>query len=265
MSFVREHRGAIVWSVLLHTTAFVAVSVTFRLPARPNLPPAAAAPIQGMVVDQAVLEREAERRETVARQERERQQRQERERREAVERERERVAAAERERVAATKREEERVAAEKREQERKQREARDREAREKQEREAAAQREREAAATRARQQQAERELQQMLAAERAQQEAVAAGLLDQYMFMIESRVKQYWSRPLSARPGIDCVVSVTQLPTGDVVDARVTSCNGDDAVRRSIEKAVRDASPLPRAPSQAVFSRSFTIRFRPDE
>jgi colicin import membrane protein len=72
-------------------------------------------------------------------------------------------------------------------------------------------------------------------------------------------------RPLSARQGIDCVINVTQLPTGDVVDARIASCNGDDAVKRSIEKAVRDASPLPRAPSQAVFSRTFSIRFQPDK
>jgi colicin import membrane protein len=264
MSFVGQHRGAIVWSVVLHTTALVAVSVTFRLPARPSVPAAAVA-IQGVVVDQAVLDREVQRREDVVRRERERQQRQDRERREAAERERERVAAAERERVATAKREEERVATERRAAERKQQEQREREAREKREREAAAQREREAAAQRARQQQAERELQDALAAERAQQEAVAAGLLDQYMFAIETRVKQFWSKPLSARSGIDCVVSVTQLPTGDVLDARVTSCNGDDAVRRSIEKAVRDASPLPRAPSQAVFSRTFTIRFRPDE
>ena len=52
-----------------------------------------------------------------------------------------------------------------------------------------------------------------------------------------------------ARPGIDCVVTVVQLPTGDVVSAKVASCNGDDAVRRSIERAVLDASPLPKAPN----------------
>jgi colicin import membrane protein len=85
------------------------------------------------------------------------------------------------------------------------------------------------------------------------------------MLMIENHVKRHWQPPLSARPGIECLVNVVQLPTGDVVSAKVGQCNGDDAVRRSIENAVLDASPLPRPPSQAVFSRSFTITFAPDK
>jgi colicin import membrane protein len=85
------------------------------------------------------------------------------------------------------------------------------------------------------------------------------------MLMIENHVKRHWRAPLSARPGIECLVNVVQLPTGDVVSAKVGQCNGDDAVRRSIENAVLDASPLPRPPSQAVFSRSFTITFAPDK
>jgi colicin import membrane protein len=55
------------------------------------------------------------------------------------------------------------------------------------------------------------------------------------------------------------------LPTGDVVSAVVASCNGDEAVRRSIEAAVRDASPLPRAPTPAVFDRNLNINFKPEE
>lgn len=260
MSFVGQHKGAIVWSVLLHGTVATALLLTFKLPAR-TLPPVPAAPIQGVIVDQAVLERQERDRQQAEQRERDRVRRQERERREAVERqqaeqreERERRDDAERQRVAAEKREQERVAAEKREQEQRQQAQREREAREKA-----------AAEQRRRQQQAERELQEALAMERATADAVAAGLLDQYMLMIQSRVKQFWVKPLTARPGIDCVVAVTQLPTGDVTDARIVRCNGDDAVRRSIEKAVRDASPLPRAPSQAVFSRTFTIRFQPDK
>jgi hypothetical protein len=49
------------------------------------------------------------------------------------------------------------------------------------------------------------------------------------------------------------------------VSARVASCNGDDAVRRSIERAVFDASPLPRAPDPALFQRNINVRFKPDE
>src|SRR5690606_11574256 len=111
-----------------------------------------------------------------------------------------------------------------------------------------------------RRQQAEAELQAQLQAEAEANAARAAGLLDQYMLMMESHVKRYWERPLSARPGLVCVVNVVQAPTGDVLRAAddAARCNGDDAVRRSVETAVLAASPLPRPPSQAVFARTFT-------
>jgi hypothetical protein len=108
-------------------------------------------------------------------------------------------------------------------------------------------------------------LQQQLALEAERSAAPEVGLLDQYIRMIENKVKQNWQRPLSARPGLDCIVHVVQLPNGDVVSATVATCNGDEAVRRSIERAVMDASPLPRPPTPAVFDRNLSISFRPEE
>lgn len=284
MSFVRQHKGAVVWSVMLHIAAVAAVIV--GLPWRlERAPPqmAAAAPIEGVIIDRAAIEREREKREEAARQEEARRQREERQRREAAEQqrlaeqreqqrqaaERERVAAEarerERQRQEAEQRERERVAAERAEQQRREEQA-------KAEREAQARREREEAERRAREaeqrrrQQAEAELQAQLQAEAEANAARAAGLLDQYMFMIQNHVKRYWERPLSARPGLVCVVNVVQAPTGDVLSATVNAaqCNGDEAVRRSVETAVLAASPLPRPPSQAVFSRTFTLTFAPD-
>jgi colicin import membrane protein len=143
------------------------------------------------------------------------------------------------------------------------------EAREKAERDAAAKREREAAAQRERaaaeQRRRAADLQAAINRDRERAEAEAAGLLDQYLALIEDAIKDRWNRPLSARPGVDCVVQVVQTLTGDVVSARVAECNGDDAVRRSIEQAVRDASPLPRAPVATLFQRNINVRFKPDE
>jgi colicin import membrane protein len=50
-----------------------------------------------------------------------------------------------------------------------------------------------------------------------------------------------------------------------VTSARVTRCNGDAAVRQSIENAVYRASPLPDPPDPALFQRNFPIEFKPDE
>jgi len=264
--------GAVIWSSMLHVAvlAIVIVGLPWRIE-RPQ-PAIVAAPIQGVIIDQAAIDREREKRDQTARQERQRQQEVDRQRREqqrvADQRaadEKQRVAAEQRARDEAKRKEEERVAAAKAEQQRRDEQAKaEREAQAQREKEAAEKRQREQAEAR-RRQQAESELQAQLAAEAEANAAIAAGLQDQYMLMIQSHVKRFWQRPLSARAGIECVVNVVQLPTGDVVSAKVGQCNGDDAVRRSIENAVTASSPLPRPPSQAVFSRNFTITFAPDK
>jgi colicin import membrane protein len=270
MSFVRQHKGAIVWSLALHVAvaAAVAIGVPWRIE-RPRVSIAAAPIIEGVMIDRAAIEREQAKRDEAARQARQQQQREERQRREAAEqqrlteqREQQRVADAQRARDEAARKEEERVAAEKAEQRRRDEQA-------KAEREAQARREREEADKRAaeqrRRQAAEAELAAQVALEAEQNAARQAGLEDQYIRMIESRIKQEWNRPLSARPGIDCVVTVVQVPTGDVISAKVASCNGDEAVRRSIERAVMDASPLPKPPHPSLFQRNLNVTFRPEE
>ncbi len=271
MSFVRQHKGAVVWSFALHVgvAAAGAIGLPWRFE-RPRVSVAATAPIiEGTIIDRAAIEREQAKRDEAARAQRQQQQREERQRREAAEqqrlteqREQQRVADAQRARDEAARKEQERVAAEKAAQQRRDEQARvEREAQAKREREEADKR----AAEQRRRQQAEAELQAQVALEAERNAARAAGLQDQYIRMLEGKIKQNWDRPLSARPGIDCVVTVVQLPTGDVVSARVASCNGDDAVRRAIERAVMAASPLPRPPHPSLFERNLNVNFRPEE
>ena len=269
-----QHKGAVLWSLVLHVVVVAGLATGVSLPERPRVA-VATAPIVGTMVDTATIERQQKARDEAARQERQRQQREERQRREAAEQQRQaeqRVAAEQRAREEAAQKERDRVAAEKAEQTRREqqaREQREQEAKAQRERDAQAQREREEAAKRDRELAAQRRREEdMLRAAAVEAEANAAreaGLYDQYVLAIEQRIKGKWQRPLSARPGIDCVVTVQQTLTGDVVTAKVTTCNGDDAVRRSIEKAVLDASPLPRAPTPALFERIVNVRFKPEE
>jgi colicin import membrane protein len=90
-------------------------------------------------------------------------------------------------------------------------------------------------------------------------------LRDRYSALLQNKVQRAWIKPPSATPGVDCLVQVTQVPGGEVTGARVTQCNGDAAVRQSIENAVYRASPLPEPPDPALFERNFTLRFRPNE
>ena len=103
----------------------------------------------------------------------------------------------------------------------------------------------------------------------AEEERVAAvesgPLADRYRAALQARIQKAWIKPPSARVGIDCLVEVTQVPGGEVTSAKVTQCNGDAAVRQSIENAVYRASPLPDPPDPALFQRNFAFRFKPDE
>jgi colicin import membrane protein len=44
---------------------------------------------------------------------------------------------------------------------------------------------------------------------------------------------------------------------------QVGRCNGDEAVRQSIEAAVYRASPLPEPPDPALFERNLVVKFAP--
>ena len=68
-----------------------------------------------------------------------------------------------------------------------------------------------------------------------------------------------------AQAGLDCLVQVRQSATGEVISARVVSCNGDAAVERSIEAAVYKASPLPLPDNWLLFDPNIRFRFIPEQ
>jgi colicin import membrane protein len=111
----------------------------------------------------------------------------------------------------------------------------------------------------------EAELRKQLADEERVATVQSGPLRDRYSALLQNKVQRAWIKPPSATPGVDCLVQVTQVPGGEVTGARVTQCNGDAAVRQSIENAVYRASPLPEPPDPALFERNFTLRFRPNE
>lgn len=218
------------------------------------------------------LKRERERQEQLARQAEEQRQaeiQQQRERDAAEQRAIEEAAERERQRLAdleAKRKEEERLAAEHAAEERRKQEEAEKQrlAEEKRKQEEAEKARLKAEADAREQARLEAELQAALAAEDERRRAEESGLLDQYIRSIQSRIESNWNRPPTAVAGIDCIVNVTQIPSGDVTDVKVGECNGDDTVVRSIELAVRKSSPLPKPPVPSVFSRSLEIRFRPD-
>jgi len=110
----------------------------------------------------------------------------------------------------------------------------------------------------------EAELRNSLAAEERANQLRSNGALVSWLSQITARIQHAWLRPPSARQGIQCVLHITQAPGGAVVSARIESCNGDQAVRESIEAAAYRASPLPPPPDPSLFERDLEVTFRPD-
>ena len=281
--FLRQHPIAVLLSTLLHVALALALTVGLDPSGRRRAAmPVEQVAIQATVVDESLIQQELERLEQLEQEELRQQQEAERQAREQAEAAR-RELEEEEQRLVAVRQDreaEERLALDREAEAQRQRQAeadRQRQEREEEERlarerEAEAERQRQAEAERQRQEAAvarqraemESELQQALALEEDRRRAEEAGYLDEYIRLIENRIQQSWIPPASAMAGLECVVNVTQIPSGDVVDVRVGRCNGDDAVIRSIEAAVLRASPLPRPTIASLFERNLEVVFNPE-
>ena len=115
--------------------------------------------------------------------------------------------------------------------------------------------------------QRESDLRKQLEEEEGRSQAENAGLLNQYIALIEQHIVRNWNRPPSARPGLECRVRVSQTSNGTVLSAQIdqSACNGDAAVRQSIEAAVMRASPLPPPPDPRLYERNLVLVFKPEE
>ena len=87
----------------------------------------------------------------------------------------------------------------------------------------------------------------------------------EYLSLITARINRAWIRPSSARPGVKCSLHITQIPGGEITHVVVAGCNGDEAVRQSVETAAYRASPLPAPSDPALFDPNIDVTFAPDE
>lgn len=86
-----------------------------------------------------------------------------------------------------------------------------------------------------------------------------------YQFAIAQRIRGNWSVPASAGADTRCVVSVRQIPGGEIVGVTILSCNGDEAVKRSVEAAIRRSSPLPEPSNPDLFRPLLELNLTPEQ
>lgn len=89
-----------------------------------------------------------------------------------------------------------------------------------------------------------------------------------YVAQIQAEIIQNWSRPPSARNGMQALLKVYLVPTGEVVDVSLLEGSGNDAFDRSALIAVRKAERflVPDDPRQFERNfREFEVLFRPED
>ena len=89
-----------------------------------------------------------------------------------------------------------------------------------------------------------------------------------YIGQIQRDIAQNWSRPPSARNGMEAILKVFLVPTGEVVDVQIAESSGNTAFDRSalvaVEKVDRFSVPADSALFEQSF-REFTLLFRPED
>jgi colicin import membrane protein len=94
----------------------------------------------------------------------------------------------------------------------------------------------------------------------AQTRAAVAGWVN----AVTQRVEAAWIKPPTARSNLSCTIRVVLVPGGAVSSVSLGQCNGDEAVRESIEAAVYRASPLPPLPDADLYNQPIDFVFTPE-
>jgi len=113
--------------------------------------------------------------------------------------------------------------------------------------------------------QRETDLRSQLQAEEHLDALQSSPAMAEYQTLIAAKISRVWNRPPSAHQGVQCTVHITQIPGGEITNVSVDNCNGDDALRQSVETAAYRASPLPVPSDPALFDPHLTVKFAPDD
>ena len=116
-------------------------------------------------------------------------------------------------------------------------------------------------------------LEQGLALEIIEEQAYRRAVTDDekamaYAGQIRREIGQNWSRPPSARNGMQALLKVFLVPTGEVVNVTIEESSGNDAFDRSAVSAVSKSARFQVPEDSRQFERNFrefTVLFRPED
>jgi colicin import membrane protein len=93
-----------------------------------------------------------------------------------------------------------------------------------------------------------------------------AGLPDAgYIDKIRTKIRSYVIVPSDIKGNPEAIFDVVQLPTGEVLSAKLVKSSGHKLYDDAVERAIWKSSPLPPPAKPEQFLREFSLRFKPQE
>lgn len=94
--------------------------------------------------------------------------------------------------------------------------------------------------------------------------------IQQVADLMQARITQNWRRPPSARNGMEALLTISLVPTGEVVGINVSTSSGSSAFDRSAIAAVERVGQFPEVAVLSIsdferYFRRFPLRFRPED
>ncbi len=103
-------------------------------------------------------------------------------------------------------------------------------------------------------------------ANKAAQPLPAGPVVDaSYANKIKTKIKGNLVLPAGITGNPEAIFDVIQLPTGEVLSARLRKSSGHDAYDQAVERAILKSTPLPRPDRPEQFARELQLKFRPVE
>lgn len=104
---------------------------------------------------------------------------------------------------------------------------------------------------------------QLLAQLKQESAALAARADAAYIGKLKGKIKSNIVLPPDIAGNPEAIFDVVQLPTGEVMSAKLRQSSGNKAYDAAVERAILKASPLPRPDRPEQFRRELEIKFRP--
>lgn len=108
---------------------------------------------------------------------------------------------------------------------------------------------------------------QQAAREQAEQAAATGRVVDEFTGKIQGKIKRNVVMPPNVPADARAEFSVTLLPGGTVLSARLTRSSGNAAYDNAVERAILKSQPLPLPPDVQLFNRFRELKlvFKPTE